>query len=162
MPELSKSKKLKSEIPIPNYQSPIPSSPAAIIYTSGSTGLPKGAIYTHANLTAQLDMLVETFNISSDEIDLPAFPLYALIDALIGVTSIIPDITFPIPGKTDPEKVLNAIRKFNVTNMFASPVVLDILAKFQKQVSLQSLKTSHHGGRASNDPTTGKFQEVVK
>jgi acyl-CoA synthetase (AMP-forming)/AMP-acid ligase II len=53
-----------------------------------------------------------------------------LIDALIGVTSIIPDIAFPVPGKTNPEKVLDAIRKFNVTNMFASPVVLDILEKF--------------------------------
>lgn len=103
---------------------------AAIIYTSGSTGLPKGAVYTYANLTAQLDMLVETFNISPDEIDLPAFPLYALIDALIGVTSVIPDITFPVPGKTNPEKVSGAIQKFNVTNMFASPVVLDILEKF--------------------------------
>ena len=57
------------------------SSPAAIIYTSGSTGIPKGVLYTHANFAAQLDMLVNTFNISHDEIDLPAFPLYALIDA---------------------------------------------------------------------------------
>ena len=75
-------------------------------------------------------MLQQIFNISQDEIDLPAFPLYALIDALLGVTSVIPDISFPVPGKTNPEKVLNAIRKFNVTNMFASPVVLDILSSF--------------------------------
>ena len=130
--------------------------PAAIIYTSGSTGLPKGAVYTHANLAAQLDMLIETFNISPDEIDLPAFPLYALIDALIGVTSVIPDITFPVPGKTDPEKVLNAIRKFNVTNMFASPVVLDILAKFQKEAAgLQSLKRVITAGA----PATIQLQE---
>jgi acyl-CoA synthetase (AMP-forming)/AMP-acid ligase II len=135
------------------------SSPAAIIYTSGSTGIPKGVLYTHANFAAQLDMLVETFNISPDEIDLPAFPLYALIDALIGVTSVIPDITFPVPGKTDPEKVLNAIRKFNVTNMFASPVVLDILVKFQKQASglqkLQSLKRVITAGA----PATIQLQE---
>ena len=141
-------------------------SPAAIIYTSGSTGLPKGAIYTHANLAAQLDMLVETFNISPDEVDLPAFPLYALIDALIGVTSVIPDITFPVPGKTDPEKVLNAIRKFNVTNMFASPVVLDILEKFwsagacsrdlqQQAAGLQSLKRVITAGA----PATIQLQE---
>ena len=121
--------------------------------------MPKGAVYTHANLAAQLDMLVETFNISPDEIDLPAFPLYALIDALIGVTSVIPDITFPVPGKTDPEKVLNAIRKFNVTNMFASPVVLDILAKFQQQAvglqKLQSLKRVITAGA----PATIQLQE---
>jgi acyl-CoA synthetase (AMP-forming)/AMP-acid ligase II len=106
------------------------SSPAAIIYTSGSTGLPKGALYTHANLAAQLDMFTDTFNISPDEIDLPAFPLYALIDALLGITSVIPDITFPVPGKTNPQKVIDAIQQFRVTNMFASPVVLDILSSF--------------------------------
>jgi acyl-CoA synthetase (AMP-forming)/AMP-acid ligase II len=107
-----------------------PSSTAAIIYTSGSTGLPKGAIYTQENLAAQLDLLQNTFQITPDEIDLPAFPLYALIDLLLGVTSVIPDITFPVPGKTDPAKVISAIQKFNVTNMFASPVVLEILSSF--------------------------------
>lgn len=103
---------------------------AAIIYTSGSTGLPKGAIYTQENLAAQLELLKNTFDIASDEVDLPAFPLYALIDLLLGVTSVIPDITFPMPGKTDPAKVIGAIQKFNVTNMFASPVVLDLLSSF--------------------------------
>jgi len=120
-----------TQLPITNYQSPIPPiSPAAIIYTSGSTGLPKGAVYTQENLAAQLELLRNTFSITPNEIDLPAFPLYALIDLLLGVTSIIPDITFPVPGKTDPAKVINAIQKFNVTNMFASPVVLDILSSF--------------------------------
>ncbi|MEN9562800.1 MAG: hypothetical protein RIR73_1044 [Chloroflexota bacterium] len=104
--------------------------PAAIIYTSGSTGLPKGVVYTQENLAAQLDLLKNTFNITSNEIDLPAFPIYALIDLLLGVTSVIPDITFPVPGKTDPAKVITAIQKFNVTNMFASPVVLDLLSSF--------------------------------
>ena len=160
-----KSQNSKVKNPIPNYQPPITNS-AAIIYTSGSTGLPKGAVYTHANLAAQLDMLVETFNISSDEIDLPAFPPYALIDALIGVTSVIPDITFPVPGKTDPEKVLNAIRKFNVTNMFASPVVLDILAKFQQQAAglqkLQSLKRVITAGAPATIQSAGRFQKAIK
>jgi acyl-CoA synthetase (AMP-forming)/AMP-acid ligase II len=103
---------------------------AAIIYTSGSTGIPKGVLFTHENFAAQLDMLVETFHIAPDEIDLPAFPLYALIDVLLGVTSVIPDINFPVPGKTNPARVIQAIQQFSVTNMFASPVVLDILASF--------------------------------
>ena len=119
--------KVESQLPITNYQLP---HAAAIIYTSGSTGLPKGAVYTQANLAAQLDLLKNAFNITPDEIDLPAFPIYALIDLLLGVTSVIPDITFPVPGKTDPEKVINAIQNFNVTNMFASPVVLELLSSF--------------------------------
>ena len=143
---VSKGQKSKVEEPIPNPHSLTSNSPAAIIYTSGSTGIPKGVLYTHSNFSAQLDMLQETFNIEQDEIDLPAFPLYVLIDVLLGVTSVIPDITFPVPGKTNPKKVLNAIQKFKVTNMFASPVVLDILVKYwsssvqQQAVGLQNLK----------------------
>lgn len=108
----------------------LPDSPAAIIYTSGSTGFPKGAIYTHANFAAQIEMLTRTFHISPDEIDLPAFPLFALIDCLVGVTAIIPDITFPPPAKVDPARLIDAILKFNIGNMFASPIVLDRLAQY--------------------------------
>ena len=118
------------------------SSIAAIIYTSGSTGLPKGAIYSHENFAAQLDMLRATFDIHEDEIDLPAFPLFALIDILLGVTSVIPDMRFPPPAKVDPAKVTDAINRFGVTNMFASPIMLDHVADYatQRGLGLPSLK----------------------
>ncbi len=144
--EKVKDRKSKVKDLIPNSQSLIPESPAAIIYTSGSTGLPKGAVYTQANFAAQMDILADTFNITPDEIDLPAFPLYALIDALLGVTSVIPDINFPVPGKTDPEKVIHAIQQFNVTNMFASPVVLDILERFWSSKKIQQQAVGLHNG----------------
>jgi acyl-CoA synthetase (AMP-forming)/AMP-acid ligase II len=118
---------------VPKSLSLTPGSPAAIIFTSGSTGIPKGVLYSQENFSAQLDLLQQTFQITEDEIDLPAFPLYVIIDALLGVTSVIPDIRFPVPGKTDPKKILDTIQKFNVTNMFASPVVLDILSSFALQ-----------------------------
>ncbi len=153
-PERVEGSKVKD--PITNYQSPLTNS-AAIIYTSGSTGTPKGVVFTHENLSAQLDMLVETFGIAPDEIDLPAFPLYALIDVLLGVTSVIPDISFPVPGKTDPAKVVQAIQRFGVTNMFASPVVLDILSKcgISTAIELPSLKRIITAGA----PATIELQE---
>lgn len=129
---------VRPQLPITNLQLP---NTAAIIYTSGSTGLPKGAIYTQENLAAQLELLKNTFQISPDEVDLPAFPLYALIDLLLGVTSVIPDITFPVPAKTDPAKVIGAIQQFNVTNMFASPVVLKILESSSSLLSGASSRT---------------------
>ncbi len=127
--------------PIPNYQLPI-STPSAIIYTSGSTGLPKGAIYSQQNFSAQLDMLRATFDIRDNEIDLPAFPLFALIDILLGVTSVIPDMRFPPPARVDPAKVTDAIRRFNVTNMFASPIMLNHVADYAlaRGLQLPSLK----------------------
>ena len=155
-----------TQLPITNYQSPIP--PAAIIYTSGSTGLPKGAVYTQENLAAQLELLRNTFNISPEEIDLPAFPLYALIDLLLGVTSVIPDITFPVPGKTNPAKVINAIQKFNVTNMFASPVVLEILSSFaesnnpsSRPIILSSLKRIITAGAPATIDLQKRFRHLL-
>ncbi len=158
---------IQPQSPIINYQLPI-TSLAAIIYTSGSTGLPKGAIYTQANLAAQLDLLKDTFNISQDEIDLPAFPLYALIDLLLGVTSVIPDITFPVPGKTDPKKVISAIQRFGVTNMFASPVVLDILSSFAENnhssshpILLSSLKRIITAGAPATIDLQKRFRHLL-
>ena len=152
--------------PISNLQSLAPDSLAAIIFTSGSTGIPKGVSYSQENFSAQLDLLQETFNISEDEIDLPAFPLYAIIDALLGVTSVIPDVTFPVPGNTDPKKVFYAIEKFKVTNMFASPVVLDILANFhinsqQRAAGLQSLKRVITAGAPATIPLQEKFRRIL-
>ncbi len=138
-----------------------PSSAVAIIYTSGSTGLPKGAVYTSANFSAQLELLQNTFRLSADEIDLAAFPLYALIDILLGVTSVIPDISFPVPGKTDPQKTISAIQRFNVTNMFASPVVLEILAdeaRHSPYHKLPSLKRVITAGA----PATIRLQEKFR
>lgn len=131
---------LYSDIRI-NYQLPFTNS-AAIIYTSGSTGIPKGAIYSHENFAAQLNMLTATFDIHPDEIDLPAFPLFALIDVLLGVTSVIPDMRFPPPAKVDPAKATDAINRFNVTNMFASPIMLDHVAGYAlaRGLQLPSLK----------------------
>ncbi len=155
--------------PLFTSQFPLSSAfPAAIIYTSGSTGLPKGAIYTQSNLAAQLDLLKNTFQITSDEVDLPAFPLYALIDLLLGVTSVIPDITFPVPGKTNPEKVIRAIQKFNVTNMFASPVVLDLLSSFAENnnssshpILLSSLKRIITAGAPATIDLQKRFRHLL-
>ncbi len=137
--------------------------PTAIVYTSGSTGLPKGAIYSQGNFAAQLDMLQKTFDIHPNEIDLPAFPLYAIIDMLLGVTSVIPDINFPVPAKTDPTKVIDAIEQFNVTNMFASPVVLDILARYgeSQYIKLTSLKRVITAGAPAPFRVQEKFKRLL-
>jgi acyl-CoA synthetase (AMP-forming)/AMP-acid ligase II len=87
-------------------------------------------------------MLRAAFDIHEEEIDLPAFPLFALIDVLLGVTSVIPDMRFPPPARVDPAKVTDAINRFNVTNMFASPILLDRVAGYasEKRLKLPSLK----------------------
>ncbi|MCE9647114.1 MAG: AMP-binding protein [Chloroflexi bacterium] len=144
-------------------RAPQPTDPAAVIYTSGSTGLPKGALYTRANFEAQLKMLKNTFNITEDEIDLPAFPLYALIDVLLGVTSVIPDITFPVPKNIDSARTLSAIQEYKVTNTFASPVVLDKLASYgvPHNIKLPSLKRVITAGAPATIQLQARFRKLL-
>ncbi|MCB9136322.1 MAG: AMP-binding protein [Anaerolineales bacterium] len=51
-------------------------SPAVMIYTSGTTGRPKGAVLTHANLTAQTEALHTAWGWQPDDILLHVLPLF--------------------------------------------------------------------------------------
>jgi len=102
--------------------------PAAILFTSGSTGPPRGAVYTHGNFAAQVEMVRRTFGIEPGEVDLPTFPLFALFDPALGMTTVVPDMDAARPASADPAKIARAIRDHSVTTMFASPGLLDPLS----------------------------------
>ena len=99
--------------------------PHVVFFTSGSTGPPKGAVYTHGNFSAQVEMLKEVYGIQPGEIDLPTFPLFALFAPALGMTSVLPEMDFTRPGRVDPTVIIEAIESFGVTTMFGSPALLD-------------------------------------
>ena len=115
---------------------------AAIVFTTGSTGPAKGVVYTHGNFKAQIKQIQEHFHIDPDEIDLPTFPLFALFDPILGMTAVIPDMDPTKPARANPEKIIEAIENHGVTNMFASPALLNRVGLFGKQnnIKLPSLR----------------------
>jgi len=107
-----------------------PNDPAAILFTSGSTGPPRGAIYTHGNFAAQVELVRRTFGIEPGEADLPTFPLFALFDPALGMTTVVPDMDPTRPARADPARIAAQIRKHRVTTMFASPGLLEPLSEW--------------------------------
>ena len=102
---------------------------AAILFTSGSTGIAKGVVYSHGNFMAQVELIRQTYAIQPGEIDLPTFPLFALFDPALGMTTIVPDMDFTRPAKVNPEKIKAAIEDWGVTNVFASPALLNTVGR---------------------------------
>ena len=107
---------------------------AAILFTSGATGVPKGVVYRHRHFLAQIDMLRESFALEAGGVDLPTFPPFALFDPALGLTSVIPDMDPSRPARANPARLVEAIERFDVTQLFGSPAVLDVLVRFDAQL----------------------------
>jgi acyl-CoA synthetase (AMP-forming)/AMP-acid ligase II len=128
----------------PCYPAYIPtdSDLAAIIFTTGSTGPPKGVRYEHAIFAAQLRLIKEYYMIGPDDVDQPAFPLFALFSAALGACSVIPDMDPTRPARVDPEKFVATIKKHQVTYSFGSPAIWNVVSRYclQQGIVLDSVQ----------------------
>jgi len=103
---------------------------AAIVFTSGSTGPPKGVRYSHGNLAAQMRAVRELLGVQPGEVDLPTFPLFALFDPALGMSTVIPRMDPSHPARANPALLAHTIASFGVSTMFGSPALLDNLGRW--------------------------------
>ena len=136
---------------------------AAIVFTTGSTGPAKGVVYTHGNFVAQIKQIQDHFQIEPDEIDLPTFPLFALFDPILGMTAVIPDMDPTKPAFVNPQKIIEAIENHGVTNMFASPALLNRVGNFGKKnhIKLPSLRRVISAGAPVTPANIEQFSSML-
>jgi acyl-CoA synthetase (AMP-forming)/AMP-acid ligase II len=141
-----------------------PDETAAILFTTGSTGPAKGAIYSHGIFDAQVRLIRNQFGISSDDIDLPTFPLFSLFDPALGMTAIIPEMDPTRPAQVNPERIVEAIVNHGVTNMFASPALLNRVGRYgqDKGIKLTCLKRVISAGAPASPDTIALFSAMLE
>ncbi|MCA9180594.1 MAG: AMP-binding protein [Planctomycetales bacterium] len=109
-------------------------SPAAIIFTTGSTGPPKGVLYTHRTFNSQVDQLVSHYGIVPGGKDLSGFPLFGLFNAVMGTSTVIPDMDPTRPADVDPPRLLDAIDQWQINQAFGSPALWTAVGRHAQEV----------------------------
>ncbi|MBD3854183.1 MAG: AMP-binding protein, partial [Acidobacteria bacterium] len=136
---------------------------AAIVFTSGSTGPPKGVIYRHGTFIAQVNGIRDAYGIEPGEVNLPTFPLFALFDPALGMTTVLPDMDPTRPAKVDPRKIIGPIEEHGVTTMFGSPALLDTVGRWGEEhgVTLPSLRRVISAGAPVSPKVIERFQTML-
>lgn len=123
---------------------------ATLIYTSGTTGEPKGAILTHSNFTAALEIHRERLDtLSADDTSICFLPLCHIFEKAWTYFCLYMSIVVSV--NRDPRRIQDALREVRPTCMCSVPrfwekayaVIQDKLSRvgsFQQKLMLKALK----------------------
>jgi acyl-coenzyme A synthetase/AMP-(fatty) acid ligase len=159
-------KRLLKKFPTENSYPMVKSNPmdlAAILFTSGSTGTPKGVAYNHGMFEAQISVLKNDYKIQHGERDLATFPLFSLFGPALGMASIVPEMDASKPITANPEYLFAAIKKYQCSNLFANPALIELLGEAgnRKGVKLASLNRVISAGAPATLPSLKRFSKLL-
>ena len=97
---------------------------ALITFTTGSSGEPKGANRTHRFLAAQHYALDRVLPYQLDDLDLSAFPVFAMNNLAGGLATIIPAVDLAAPRETDGRLLVAQLASLGATCCTVSPSLL--------------------------------------
>jgi acyl-coenzyme A synthetase/AMP-(fatty) acid ligase/pimeloyl-ACP methyl ester carboxylesterase len=115
-------------------------SDAAVLFTSGATGPPKGVVYRHHQLRAQLEMVRALCGVTPSDRLVAAFAPFALYGPALGIGAAVPDMDVTKPGTLTAARLAEAAAAVEATLVFASPAALrNVVATAGELTATQSL-----------------------
>jgi cis-3-alkyl-4-acyloxetan-2-one decarboxylase / olefin beta-lactone synthetase len=106
------------------HRAPDAEAEAAVLFTSGATGPPKGVVYRHRQLAAQLELVRTVCDIRPSDRLVAAFAPFALYGPALGIGAAVPDMDVTRPGTLTATALADAAVAAEATLIFASPAAL--------------------------------------
>ncbi len=134
--------------PVPDREPAPDGDPLLIAYTTGSTGPAKAVVLTHGNISAMIDQVDDARERIAPGTSLITAPVAGILELLLGSRCVLPPLIPSEVGSTDPAHVVDAVNRFGVRTMFASPAVLIPLLRYLEEhgTRLPSLQSIYSGG----------------
>ncbi|WP_405495268.1 fatty acid CoA ligase family protein [Streptomyces sp. NBC_00096] len=101
-------------------------------FTTGSTGPAKGVEYTHRMALSIAHQIEDTHGRTRDDVSLVTMPFYGMLDLVYGSTVVLAPLAPAKVAHADPGLLVDALERFAVSTMFASPALLRRLADHLK------------------------------
>ncbi|MEV4737496.1 long-chain fatty acid--CoA ligase [Microbacterium sp. LWO14-1.2] len=136
--------------------------PAAIVYTSGTTGRAKGAVLTHANLTAVAVNNLIDYDVSSDDVALMISPLFHVAALGMGALPVLlKGGTLVLEKGFDPGTALDLVERYRVTMLSGVPTTFQLLVDHPEwgSTDLSSLDKLTCGGSAVPSRILAAYEE---
>jgi long-chain acyl-CoA synthetase len=126
-----------------------PDDTAVILYTSGTTGTPKGAELTHANLSENVAVSLELFELGPDAVTLGALPLFHAFGQTCGLNATMSaGGTLSLLPRFDAGQALGIIERDRVTVFEGVPTMYSAMLHHAGEFDTASLQICVSGGAA--------------
>lgn len=153
----------KPAAPLPDREPAPDDEPLLIAYTTGSTGPAKAVVLTHGNISAMIDQVDAAREHIAPGTSLITAPVVGILELLLGSRCVMPPLIPSKVGATDPAHVVDAVGRFGVRTMFASPAVLIPLLRHIEETGaeLPTLDSVYSGGAPVPDWCIEGLRQVL-
>lgn len=143
------------------HRRPAPDDVALIVYTSGTTGRSKGAMITHANLTAIAAALTSAWHWRADDVLLLTLPLFHVHGLIAGLTSSLANGSrVLLRERFDADDVFERLERGGVTLFFGVPTMYARLIERARDRRPPPLRLWVCGSAALAEKTHARFAQI--